>query len=114
MCINAGLAKLCLVACMRNIAARGSFALRGLLCAVAALILSASAADSADLSIASEFFVSKATVTLEQPQGNPPAAAVRGPDGTLLGYAFSTYEVSGSVGYAGRPLDIVAAVTTEG
>ena len=42
------------------------------------------------------------------------AAIVRGADGRILGYAFSTYEVSGSVGYAGRPLDIVAAITPEG
>src|SRR5262245_37595233 len=99
---------------MRNIAARGSLALRGLLCALAALICSANAADSADLSLASTFFPSAGTVTIEQSQGSPPAAAVRGADGKLLGYAFSTYEVSGSVGYAGRPLDIVAAVTQEG
>ncbi len=39
---------------------------------------------------------------------------MRAADGRVLGYAFSTYDVSGSVGYAGRPLDIVAAVTAEG
>jgi transcriptional regulator of nitric oxide reductase len=32
----------------------------------------------------------------------------------MVGYAFSTREVSGSVGYSGRPLDIVAAVTPNG
>ncbi|MBY0421311.1 MAG: hypothetical protein K2Q06_03330, partial [Parvularculaceae bacterium] len=83
-----------------------------MLCAFAAVFLSATVADGADLSVASGFFSSPATI--EQTQGSPPAAAVRGPDGKLLGYAFSTHEVSGSVGYAGRPLDIVAAVTTEG
>lgn len=97
---------------MQYLAAIRSFALRGLLCTLAVVFLSAGAADGADLSVASSFFSS--AVTLEQAQGNPPAAAVRGPDGKLLGYAFSTHEVSGSVGYAGRPLDIVAAVTTEG
>src|SRR5689334_4524196 len=99
---------------MRNIAARGSFALRGLLCAFAALFLSTNAADSADLSVASTFFSSSGAVSVEQSQGSPPAAALRANDGKLLGYAFSTYEVSGSVGYAGRPLDIVAAITPEG
>ena len=97
---------------MRKIAARGSFALRGLLYAFATLFLSTNAADGADLSAAATFF--GGAVTVEQPQGSPPAAPVRGPDGKLLGHAFSTYEVSGSVGYAGRPLDIVAAVTPEG
>jgi transcriptional regulator of nitric oxide reductase len=97
---------------MQDMAATRWSALRGVLYTLAALFMSASAADGADLSIASGFFPSPATV--EQAHGNPPAAAVRGPDGKLLGYAFSTHDVSGSVGYAGRPLDIVAAVTTEG
>lgn len=99
---------------MRSFAARGSFALCGLFCAFAALILSVNPADSADLSIASTFFPSAGAVSVEQPQGSPPAVALRAKDGKLLGYAFSTYEVSGSVGYAGRPLDIVAAITPEG
>ena len=71
-------------------------------------------AQAADLGIAKQFFPRNSSATIEQPQGNPPAAVVRAADGRILGYAFSTYEVSGSVGYAGRPLDIVAAVTPEG
>jgi transcriptional regulator of nitric oxide reductase len=106
------LSGICLIGSMRNIAAIGLSALRGVLCTFVTVFLSASAADCADLSVASSFFRSVATI--EQPQGTPPAAAVRSADGKLLGYAFSTHEVSGSVGYAGRPLDIVAAVTTEG
>jgi transcriptional regulator of nitric oxide reductase len=98
---------------MRNSAERGWFALRPVLCLFAALLVSANAANGADLSVASSFFPAGA-VTVEPPQGNPPAAALRAGDGKLLGYAFSTFEVSGSVGYAGRPLDIVAAVTPEG
>jgi transcriptional regulator of nitric oxide reductase len=97
---------------MQDVAAIGLFTLRGVLCAFTAVLLSAAAADCADLSVASSFFPSPTTIELAQ--GNPPAAGVRGADGKLLGYAFSTHEVSGSVGYAGRPLDIVAAVTTEG
>lgn len=99
---------------MRMVAARAWLALRGLLCALAALFASAYRADSADFSVALTFFPSVGPLTLEQPLGNPPAAAIRGPDGRLLGHAFSTYQVSGSVGYAGRPLDIVAVVTPEG
>jgi transcriptional regulator of nitric oxide reductase len=113
-CINALSPGICLIASMQNIAAKGFLALRGLVCACATLLLLMQAAAGADLSVASGFFASSGTVTIEQPQGSPPAAAVRGADGKLLGYAFSTYEVSGSVGYAGRPLDIVAGITTEG
>ncbi|QWG20320.1 NosR/NirI family protein [Bradyrhizobium sediminis] len=81
----------------------------------AALVLAASGgAQAADLGIARQFFPSESSATIEQPQGTPPAAIVRGSNGRILGHAFSTYEVSGSVGYAGRPLDIVAAVTPEG
>ena len=61
-----------------------------------------------------QFFPPDSSATIEQPQGKPPAAIVRAADGRILGYAFSTREVSGSVGYSGRPLDIVAAVTPEG
>jgi transcriptional regulator of nitric oxide reductase len=78
------------------------------------LFLSCVSAAATDLSVASQFFAAEGAVTIEQAQGNPPAAAVRAGDGRLLGYAFSTREVSGSVGYSGRPLDIVAAITTEG
>ena len=80
----------------------------------ASLALTASGAQAADLRIAKHFFSPDQSPVIEQSQGNPPAAIVRGVDGRILGYAFSTYEVSGSVGYAGRPLDIVAAVTPEG
>lgn len=98
---------------MQDGAAKRWVALRWAFGAFATLLVSVNAADSADLSVASSFFPS-GTVTVEPPQGSPSAAALRGGDGKLLGYAFSTFEVSGSVGYAGRPLDIVAAVTPEG
>ena len=51
---------------------------------------------------------------IDRADGKPPAALVRAADGRVLGYAFSSLDVSGSVGYAGRPLDIVAAVTPDG
>lgn len=78
------------------------------------MVLLASGARAADLEMARHFFSSDNSATIEQPQGSPPAAIVRAADGRILGYAFSTYEISGSVGYAGRPLDIVAAITPEG
>ncbi|MEZ5787961.1 MAG: 4Fe-4S binding protein [Xanthobacteraceae bacterium] len=71
-------------------------------------------AAAADLSIAKQFFPADSAVSVEDPSGKPPVASVRAGDGRLLGYAFSTRDVSGSVGYSGRPLDIVAAVTPEG
>ncbi|MGY4306177.1 NosR/NirI family nitrite reductase transcriptional regulator [Bradyrhizobium sp. USDA 4369] len=71
-------------------------------------------ARAADLQIAAQFFPASPPAIVAPAQGTPPAADVRTSDGRLLGYAFSTLDVSGSVGYAGRPLDIVAAVTTDG
>lgn len=78
------------------------------------LALTAGAAEAGDLKVATQFFSSPDQITVEPPQGNPPSATVRASDGRVLGYAFSTLAVSGSVGYAGRPLDIVAAITPEG
>ncbi len=69
-------------------------------------------AQAADLGLAIKFF--SEPVAIERAEGAPPAAIVRAKDGRVLGYAFSSLAVSGSVGYAGRPLDIVAAVTSEG
>ena len=80
---------------------------------LAALLLAMPAARAADLSAARGFFAG-AQVAIESESGSPPAAIVRGGDGQLIGYAFSTRTVSGSVGYAGRPLDIVAAVSPLG
>ncbi|HET7802717.1 MAG TPA: 4Fe-4S binding protein [Pseudolabrys sp.] len=51
---------------------------------------------------------------VEGVDGSPPAAVVRARDGRILGYAFSTRDVAGSIGYSGRPLDITAAVTPDG
>lgn len=81
---------------------------------VSLVLMASGGARAADLGIARQFFSSDSSATIEQPQGTPRAAIVRGADGRILGHAFSTYEVSGSVGYAGRPLDIVAAITPEG
>lgn len=78
------------------------------------ILLMISGARAADLGAAKQFFPPDSSPTIEPPQGSPPASVVRGSDGQILGYAFSTYDVSGSVGYAGRPLDIVAVVTPEG
>jgi len=44
--------------------------------------------------------------------GNPPAAPIYA-DGNIVGYAFSTLDVVGSVGYSGKPIDIVAAIDSD-
>ena len=72
------------------------------------------AANAADLALAAEFFAASGPVSVERAAGDPPAAVVRSREGSILGYAFSTRDVAGSVGYSGRPLDIVAAVTPDG
>lgn len=65
-----------------------------------------------DLSTARQFF--SEPVTIESASGSPPSATVRAEDGRILGHAFSTWDVSGSVGYSGRPIDIIAAVDPQG
>jgi NosR/NirI family nitrite reductase transcriptional regulator len=80
-------------------------------CFLASALFSAAAA--ADLGIAKQFF-DEPDATVEPSAGTPPSARITGAGGRVLGYAFSTRDVSGSVGYSGRPLDIVAAVTPEG
>ena len=81
---------------------------------VAVCISTTLAAVAADLTVAASFFPAATPVTIEEASGQPPSAIVRGRNAQVLGYAFSTRQVSGSVGYSGRPLDIVAAVTPEG
>jgi transcriptional regulator of nitric oxide reductase len=71
-------------------------------------------AAAADLQVAAQFFPSEFSANVGDVQGAPPAAPIRAGDGRLLGYAFSTRDVSGSVGYSGRPLDIVVAITPDG
>ena len=84
-----------------------------LLTAIAALASPATSSAS-DLTVARAFFAGSDTATFEPVSAAPRHAIVRSAEGRLLGYAFSTQEVSGSVGYSGRPLDIVAAVDPEG
>jgi transcriptional regulator of nitric oxide reductase len=88
-----------------------SAALHGLR-VLALLLLTLCGAQATDLGLATKFF--SEPVTVERAEGTPPAAIVRAADGRVVGYAFSSLAVSGSVGYAGRPLDILSAVTSEG
>ena len=110
--LNAAVSQPCLIRSMRNAISMIRIIASRTLHALALLVLVECSAHAADLNIAAKFF--SGPVSVERAEGNPPAAIVRGPDGHVLGYAFSSLDVSGSVGYAGRPLDIVAAVTPEG
>lgn len=85
-----------------------------LLVALAAIELAVRNAGAGELGIAADFFPREDLPRVESVEGNPPAAIVRASDGRILGYAFSTHDVAGSIGYSGRPLDITAAVTSEG
>jgi transcriptional regulator of nitric oxide reductase len=81
---------------------------------VAGVFLVANSAAAADLTIAKNFFPAELNAVVKAVEGSPPSAMVEGADGQVLGYAFSTRDVSGSVGYSGRPIDIVAAVMQDG
>jgi transcriptional regulator of nitric oxide reductase len=81
---------------------------------VIALATAHTGAGASDLTPATGFFPPSVATTLEPVASEPRHAIVRSAAGQALGYAFSTREVSGSVGYSGRPLDIVAAVSPEG
>jgi NosR/NirI family nitrite reductase transcriptional regulator len=68
-----------------------------------------------DAALAGRLFgVEAAAVTVARETGAlPPAWEVRGPDG-LVGYIASTWEVAGSVGYSGQPIDMLVAVSAAG
>lgn len=64
--------------------------------------------------MAKNFFPAESNATVKPAEGNPPSSVIEGANGQVLGYAFSTRDVSGSVGYSGRPIDIVGAVREDG
>ncbi len=46
-------------------------------------------------------------------EGQPEAAEIRR-DGRIVGYAVSTYDVVGSTGYSGKPLDVLVGIDLQG
>ncbi len=67
-----------------------------------------------DAAIAARLFgVGQAGVQVVREEGVPPSWEVLGPAGAL-GRIASTWETAQSVGYSGRPIDILVAVTPEG
>ena len=80
------------------------------------LLLPAIAGHAAELDSASNaalFGQGGKNIAIQAVEGNPPAAEVA-KSGRLHGYVFSTYAVSGSVGYSGQPIDIHVALTLDG
>ncbi|MDH3236621.1 MAG: protein NirI, partial [Alphaproteobacteria bacterium] len=59
------------------------------------------------------FGASAAEVDVIRDDSSPPSWAVHGLHG-LVGHIASTWEITGSLGYSGRPIDILVAVSQEG
>jgi NosR/NirI family nitrite reductase transcriptional regulator len=54
-----------------------------------------------------------AALQLTRDNTSPPSWEVRGSDG-VIGHIASTWEITGSLGYSGRPIDILVGVSREG
>ena len=59
------------------------------------------------------FGVDAANIDVIRDDSSPPSWAVYGSDGPI-GHIASTWEIAGSLGYSGRPIDILVAVLQEG
>lgn len=66
-----------------------------------------------DPGIAAAIFSVTGSPSLTREDDGVPGWTVRAPSGEILGYIASTWEVAGSVGYSGRPLDVLVAVATD-
>ncbi|WP_111428990.1 NosR/NirI family protein [Rhodobacteraceae bacterium DSL-40] len=65
-----------------------------------------------DAALAAEMFGAAEPLTVTRIEAAPPGWEVATPGG-ILGYIASTWEISGSVGYSGRPIDILVAITPD-
>ncbi|MFC6688459.1 NosR/NirI family protein [Jhaorihella thermophila] len=68
------------------------------------------AAAAPDPGLAARLFGVSGPVTVERTEGDAPGWAVTGAGGAVLGHIGSSWELSRSVGYSGRPIDILVAV----
>ena len=66
-----------------------------------------------DEGLAARLLGSDGPVLVSRREADPPGWAVTGSDGRL-GFIASTWETTHSLGYSGRPIDILVAVTPEG
>ena len=65
-----------------------------------------------DGAIAGRLFPGPGPLRLERIDASPPGWTVFGPEG-VVGYIASTWETAGSVGYSGRPIDVLVGVTPD-
>lgn len=63
--------------------------------------------------IAAVLGVAVENLDIKPESGTPPAHEVRS-NGKTVGYAFSTWKVTGSLGFAGKPLDILVGLSPDG
>lgn len=73
----------------------------------------APAVSTLDAALASRLFPDAAAPRIERVEGDTPGWKVTRGDGGLLGHVASTWEVARSVGYSGKPMDVLVAVTPE-
>ncbi len=80
----------------------------------AALGQAESGAVPLDSATARALFPGTAEPRIERIEGEIPGWRVTTEDGTLAGHAASTWETVGSLGYSGKPLDVLVAVGPDG
>ncbi len=66
-----------------------------------------------DAATAARLFPGLGEPRIERIDGEVPGWKLMRPDGTLAGHVASTWEIARSVGYSGKPLDVLVAVTPE-
>lgn len=99
----------------RKILTRGLAAAVGLLLAFAWMQIPVSGEQLSSTDIdtrtlaAALFAIDADRITVTSPAGSPPVIRVER-DGTLVGYLASTSSIIGSVGYSGKPIDVMIAV----
>ena len=67
-----------------------------------------------DTAIAAALFPGLDTPRIERQDGATPGWRVIERDGTLAGHVASTWEIARSVGYSGKPLEVLVAVNPDG
>jgi NosR/NirI family nitrite reductase transcriptional regulator len=67
-----------------------------------------------DAEIVKQLFPKLDQPRIERIEGDVPGWQVTGPDGATSGHVASTWEVARSVGYSGKPLEVMVAVDPEG
>ena len=63
---------------------------------------------------AASLFKKRTSVGVARDSGKVPGWTVTGADGALLGYVGSTWEITRSVGYSGRPIEMLVAISPAG